>query len=321
MNRGADAPCTDVGAIVVSYEPDMARLTTVIDAVVGQVGRLLLVDNSETVELQQAVSALADQYPSASLLAMGGNKGLSAAYNAGIVELRSHAELSQVLLLDQDSLVAADMVRALRGALQVAARDDRLELMTVGPWYRDELSGRRSVVLRSARYSMARERICADSCQSPVLTEMLISSGSLIPFAAFDRLGMLDADLFIDHIDTDWSLRVRAAGLSMAVVPQAEMSHQLGDRVQSVWWGRARTLPVHAPRRLYFIFRNSLWLYVRPHAHWRWVLFDMKRLLAVAGVHMLAAGPRLERLRMIGRGLLHGIAPGLTRRGVVAENG
>ena len=85
------------------------------------------------------------------------------------------------------------------------------------------------------------------------------------------------------------------------------MSHQLGDRVLRFWWGRFRLLPVHSPIRLYYTFRNSLWLYKLPHGHWRWILFDVKRLCAVTLIHMLASGPRWPRIKMILKGLRDGL--------------
>lgn len=189
--------------------------------------------------------------------------------------------------------------------------------ITVGPWYVDELTGRRSVLLRSGRWGIRRVPapiVSADAdpaeLQSlPLMpSEMLISSGSLIPLAAFDELGELDESLFIDHIDTDWSLRAHHVGHWLAVVPQAAMTHQLGDWVMRLWWGRMRLLPVHSPIRLFYTFRNSLWLYREPHAHWRWIAFDLKRLCAVVVIHMVARGPRWQRAKMIGRGLRAGFA-------------
>jgi len=178
--------------------------------------------------------------------------------------------------------------------------------VTVGPWYVDELSGRRSVVLRSKTFIVGYEPLRGIP-SAPMPTEMLISSGSLIPLSAFAELGTFDAELFIDHIDTDWALRAHQAGHWLAIVPDANMTHRLGDRVLRFWWGRWRLLPVHSPIRLYFTFRNSLWLYVRSHGHWRWILFDLKRLLAVTVIHLLAEGRRWPRVQNIVRGIRDGL--------------
>ncbi len=296
-----------------------------------QVNSLLIADNSETAEARKNVesASLCLQHfvngaaaglktaPQVVLHPADANLGLSAAYNLAIERARIDAA-DYLLLLDQDSVVAHDMVQALvtgmkRGAEQANEFGKRCAPAAVGPWYTDELSGRRSVVLRTGKWLVNYIKTPQLSSEESLLdlplmpTEMLISSGSLVSMEAFDTFGELDASLFIDHIDTDWCLRVHHGGGWMAVVPAAQMRHRLGDRVLRLWFKRWRLLPVHNPVRLYYTFRNSLWLYRRPYAHWRWILFDLKRLLAVTLIHTLAAGPRLQRFKMIARGLLHGI--------------
>ncbi len=308
---GAQAPA--VIGIVVSYEPEPERFFQVLDAAAPQLSGLLVIDNSESdqgrADSAKCCAQVAAQFHT-QLHTMGANLGLSAAYNAGIAKALEQGA-THVLLLDQDSIVGSGMVAALLQGLMpsvatLSALNRSQPPITVGPWYVDELSGRRSVVLRSKRFMVGYDPAPAVPV-NPMPTEMLISSGSLIPVSAFVELGELDADLFIDHIDTDWALRVHRAGHWMAIIPQASMTHQLGDRVLRIWLGRQRLLPVHSPIRLYYTFRNSLWLYVRPHGHWRWILFDLKRLAAVTLIHLLADGPRWPRLKMIARGIRDGV--------------
>ncbi len=318
-----------VYAVVVTYEPLLERLQQVLAAISPQVQHLLVVDNSETESAQQQVQkasqSLRETTPDTriELHKTPANLGLSMAYNIAIDRARN-ARASHLLLLDQDSVAAKDMVSALlsgiaRGELEAGQPGTQGAPVVVGPWYTDELTGRRSVVLRTGRflvnYVPTPVNLPAEALASmPVMpTEMLISSGSLIAMPAFDALGDLDGTLFIDHVDTDWCLRVKHSGQWMAVVPDAHMKHQLGDRVLRLWLWRWRLLPVHSPIRLYYTFRNSIWLYVRPHAHWRWILFDIKRLCAVTLIHMLAKGPRWPRIKAICKGLRDGFAGARTQ--------
>ena len=307
-----------VYAVVVTYEPHPERLQQVLAAIEPQVQHLLVVDNSETASAQGLVQQAVQSLTQVELHKTESNLGLSMAYNIAIDRARG-SEASHLLLLDQDSVVADDMVTALlagiaRGQVEAGQLGMQGAPAMVGPWYTDELTGRRSVVLRTGRflvnYVPTPANLSAEQlADMPVMpTEMLISSGSLVAMPTFDALGELDGALFIDHVDTDWCLRIRHSGRWMAVVPDAHMHHQLGDRALRLWWRRWRLLPVHSPIRLYYTFRNSLWLYVRPHAHWRWILFDLKRLCAVTVIHMLAKGPRWPRIKEIVRGLRDGLA-------------
>ena len=136
---------------------------------------------------------------------------------------------------------------------------------------------------------------------------MLISSGSLIPLPVLERLGPFDEGFFIDHIDTDFCLRANDQQMRLLVASAAGMEHELGHAHQRLWWWGWRELPVHPPLRLYYIFRNSVRLMARPYAHWRWRLFDARRLCVILAVHVVAPGARFARLGMAASGFVAGL--------------
>lgn len=49
-----------------------------------------------------------------------------------------------------------------------------------------------------------------DGLTTPQRTSFLISSGCLLTREAYQRLGHFDEELFIDHVDTEYSLRAQA---------------------------------------------------------------------------------------------------------------
>jgi len=302
-------------ALCVTYQPDLDRFERALRAVAAQVSVVLVLDNSISGDAQAAVLALANQVPGADYVGLWGNRGLGAAYNQGIEMARAQAA-SYVLLLDQDSIVADDMLQHLLTVFNEPPADDpvagkpEIRVAACGPRYTDRLTGRRSVLLGDRGISMGRLREpSADAAWAT--SAMLISSGSLIPMAVLDRLGGFDESFFIDHIDTDFCLRAHAQGMQLLVVSAAGMEHELGHDHQRIWWGHWRELPIHQPQRLYYIFRNSLRLMARPYAPWRWRLFDLRRLGVILGVHLIAPGPRLARVGQV----LRGVGAGLLGRG------
>ena len=70
----------------------------------------------------------------------------------------------------------------------------------------------------------------------------------LIPRHALERVGLLDEALFAYAEDVDWSLRARAAGLRILVVPASVVHH----RVSAATGGAA------SPDSLYYALRNGL---------------------------------------------------------------
>lgn len=297
-------------AVVVTFRPDGAILERVVRAVAPQVHEVVLVDDTgdDGTAAADGVEAAAD-LAGVRLLRMPDNRGLAAAQNAGIREALAR-DAGHVLLLDQDSECAPGMVERLRAAADELGRRG-VELAAVGPRYRRP-DGTTSGFVRFGPWKPRRVH-CPPTESGPgsveglVEADFLISSGSLIPAAALERVGLMDETLFIDHVDTDWFLRARSRGLRCFGVCDAVMRHALGEGRTRVWLGRWRSVPRHRPFRYYYQVRNSLLLYRRSYAPGRWITGDVIRLLALAVLNLATRGPRLERIRMMLRGLWHGV--------------
>ena len=136
---------------------------------------------------------------------------------------------------------------------------------------------------------------------------MLISSGSLIPISALDTIGEMDEELFIDHIDTEWSLRARSLDWQSYGVCSALMEHRLGEHTFRVWWGRWRYVSIHQPFRYYYIYRNSILLHRRSYADPLWKQADQLRLLLITMFVVLLSNQRLSCIKMIVRGVTDAI--------------
>lgn len=302
--RGAARP--SVVAVVVTFRPDSATLERVVHAVSPQVDEVVVVDDTgPDAEGAAGFGAFVGSggIPDARIVRLEENRGVAAAQNTGIREALALGA-RHVLLLDQDSECAPDMVERLLDAVELLHRRG-VEVSAVGPRYRDE-DGPVSGFVRFGAFRFRRVPCPADA-EGPVEADFLISSGSLIPARAFERVGLMDERLFIDHVDTDWFLRARSLGLRCFGVCDATMRHALGEEQARVWVGRWRTVPRHRPFRYYYMVRNSLLLYHRSYAPRRWIAGDLFRLVGIAVFNLLLPGPRSERLRMMLRGLWHGL--------------
>jgi GT2 family glycosyltransferase len=83
---------------------------------------------------------------------------------------------------------------------------------------------------------------------APYPTERGCAGAMLIPRAALERVGGFDESLFAYAEDVDWSLRARAAGLEIRVVPASVVYH----RVSAASGGAS------SPATLYYALRNGL---------------------------------------------------------------
>jgi rhamnosyltransferase len=290
----ADGVC----AIVVTYRPDPDVLRRELAAVRPQVRHVVIVDNTGDGGTHLgAVREIGD----AVVLSQLHNVGLAAAQNAGI-EWARRAGSSTVLILDQDSVPAPDMVSRLAAALDELSRTRRVA--AVGPVFHDPREDRDAPFVRIA-FPMSTKLWCGPE-QAAVEADFLISSGALIPIDVLDEVGAMDEGLFIDNVDMEWSFRARGKGLALFGVCAARMEHRLGDDRVPVLAGM-HSVVRHGPTRLYFIMRNRLRLYRLPYTPRVWIAQDLPRVLAKFFIFSVLVGPRGRNVRYMVRGLLDGV--------------
>jgi rhamnosyltransferase len=288
-------------AIVVTYNPQRGKLELLLDAIASQVEKVIVVDNGTT----SGKSWLTEigERSGREILALDGNCGVAAGHNLGIARARELGA-DAVLMLDQDSLPAANMVAELRKALVALSGSGRL-VAAVGPAHFDR-GGAQSPFLR---FGFARNQhlYCGSAPNDEaVQCDHLITSGTLVPINVFGAVGVLEDALFIDNVDTEWCFRAIDKGYSLFGVCAARMSHSVGDALVETWVPYADPVVVHSPIRLYYIFRNHLLLYGRRYTPMRWKLQAAPRLLFKALVFTTSVSPRSTNLSMILEGLRDG---------------
>jgi rhamnosyltransferase len=285
----------EVCALIVTYRPDPQALDTLLHSLEGQVGASVLVDNTDTGE-RPAVKASR----SVTVLPQATNVGLSQAQNIGIAWARQHG-YRYVLLLDQDSMPGPGMVAALLEAL--GQLDGQARVAAVGPRFRDLREAGDAPFVR-VRFPLNRKLWCRPGDRT-VPCDFLISSGALIPMRVLDDVGVMDAGLFIDNVDLEWSFRARSMGYSLHGVCAATMHHHLGDARTRLPFGLGQ-VTVHGPSRLYYMMRNRVRLYRMRHTPRAWVAQDVPRVLAKLLLFGLLISPRRRNLRSMVRGLWDG---------------
>src|SRR3954463_2654138 len=122
-----------IAAVATAFHPD-ERLTAVVQAALKSCSRVVVVDNtpgggpflSDTLRELSGVTVLRD----------GRNRGLAGALNAGVAELAGpgDAEPDLVLFLDQDSVLAEDLVLGLSAHFA----DPEVGIAAPAPWDADQ---------------------------------------------------------------------------------------------------------------------------------------------------------------------------------------
>lgn len=267
----------NVAAIIVSYN-DAKAASICVRALRMQVRIIILVDNGSSADHILHLSAL-ETYDNLVLLKSPTNLGIGAAINLALAYL-DDSQVDWVLTMDQDSIVAPDMVDKM---LEVASN---YSMAAFTPQISDIGQNTKCEVVEEVSYA--------------------ITSGNLIPLCALRSLNGFNEDLFIDGVDFDLSLRLREAGYRIFRVTDAYMGHTLGNFVKGK---RHRYFYTdHSPLRRYYMARNML---INSRRHFfRFPLFIARLLLisCLTLVQVIIWGPkRLKSLSMILVGIMDGI--------------
>jgi rhamnosyltransferase len=225
------------------------------------------------------------------------NSGIAAALNTGMAAAFADGA-GFVLTLDQDTVLGDGYVAACLDVFARARPETRLAVVCA-----DVINGAPSIPAERTPegFGIVREAI---------------QSGMVIPRAAIEAVGDLDARLFIDLVDTEFCLRARAAGWLSVVADGTSIDHELGERVPVTFFGRPRfeadgsprTYEYHSPLRRYYIMRNTVdlvlrWLRREP----RWAASFVRRQINDLRL-AITAGPHRGRQFLAELvGALHGL--------------
>jgi GT2 family glycosyltransferase len=208
---------------------------------------VIVVDNGSSDGTAESVR---DAFPGVELIESGANLGFAGGNNAGITRALERGA-SHVLVLNNDvevdpgflnALVEESVRRPDAGALcstilfadppgliwfAGASFDPRSGYNGRQRGYREPDDGRLGTVVET-------ERACG--------------AAMLVPRAVLEAVGLFDEELFLYVEDTEWSLRARAAGYRLYVVPASKVRHKV-----SVGSGGESS-----PATLYYDTRNSI---------------------------------------------------------------
>ena len=236
----------------------------------------IVVDNGS---VDGSLGAIEAEHPGARTIATGANLGFAEGNNVGLRAALA-AGADYVLLLNNDTVVAPDMVRCL--VAEAEARPDAAALCPLiyylDPPDRIWYAGARFDARRghNGRHTGYGER---DTGQYDRVREIGRATGAamLVRRAAIEQVGLLDGDLFLQVEDVEWSLRMRRAGWRIFFAPAGKVWHRV-----SVTTGGE-----HAPATAYYEMRNTLAVCDR-YAPARGIRAARRR-VAILGVHVLHA--------------------------------
>jgi rhamnosyltransferase len=291
-----------LAVVTVSYNPDpeiLARQLAQLPATALKV----IVDNGSRSELRSSVKRAAEEC-GAIVVHNVTNRGLPAALNQGVhyaQEVRPGCRF--LLLLDQDTepgRTGVEHLLASYGRIATLAGKP----CCVGPRLVDVGTGLDHGFHQIRGWRWSRNFPLPGSTK-PIPVANLNGSGTLMPVDLFNELAGLEEDFFIDHVDTEWSFRVLAAGYGLYGVPNVAFSHRMGARSLRFWWFGWRIWPDRPPLRHYYLFRNAVRLMRRNYVPRIWKVWAIAKLSITFVICVLFDRRRIEQTRNMIRGIRH----------------
>jgi len=295
-------------AVVVTFHPYEAYLRELLEILLPQVERVVLVDNTPGSDdaVGRLVARMPDMGCRIQLVALGRNLGVATALNIGM-RASFDAGCTHVLLSDQDSVPAANMVSCLLDADR-SLRREGAAIAAVGPAMLNQ------TVEQPFRFVARRRGLpwyvydVPSSSRPLIKVASLITSGSLLSRSAVESVGPMREDLFVDYIDIEWCQRAHAKGLPSYACASAKLTQRMGDRTLRIWLLGWRRISEYSPLRLYYQFRNSAYLCRMDCVEAAFKLGQPWFWLGKLYAYLLFSGQKKASLRMMCRGWIDGLA-------------
>lgn len=223
-------------AVIITYFPDDG-INSRLNKIQQQLPSIIIIDNASNEHCLSMLKSFSDSQ-NIKLLENNKNQGIAKALNQA-ASLAIESGFSWILTLDQDTIVQENMFDELSAIYKFSG----YHLPLIGSNYWDALRNKQFIECTSQ----------AD--HSFIEQKTLITSGTLMRLNLFKSIGGFREDYFIDSVDHEYCLRVRANNFPVVISCKNLMSHSIG--IESSRTSRFQAFE-HPPIRKYYIARNTL---------------------------------------------------------------
>lgn len=289
-----------IGAVIVTFNPQLDDLKMLLSNIENTVKQIVFVDNGSNNIYE--IKALSTFVANLSIIELGENKGIGFAQNRGIDFLFRDISIDAFVLFDHDSHPEKEMIPILANEY-VRMTNSGIHLGALGPVFYDPRTNNQYPISIFKGFSLIKKYAVEGNIE-PIKASVLIASGSFIPKKAFEVVGGMNEDFFIDYIDMEWSFRSQHLGYQLFVCPQAKMAHQVGDARMKIL---GREISVHSPLRRYYLARNSVFMIKTKYINWQYkvreIFFSLSRVI----IFLICVNKRTTYLKYILQGWRDGL--------------
>lgn len=284
---------TDLCSVIIIYQADINKFAKILERHQKNFDNIILVNNSPEISL--------DIFKSKQVYIINNqsNIGLAAALNVGIIEAKKQGA-EMVALFDQDTDLPPNFSKDMLHYINQYQGDKPVALFS--PIFHNHVINRSSKHINFKYFHLVRRTVHSDdNYANPYF---VITSGSIIPIDVLDKVGPMRDDFFIDLVDTEWCLRARHKGYEIVAINKVMIDHYLGDYAVNII---GHKYPIHSPLRIYYYFRNAIFLYNMSAYDIKWRFSEAFRDFLRFLFYMLFVKDRKTYFKYIIKGYYHGL--------------
>lgn len=283
-----------IGAVIVTYNPNLRLLKKNIEAIEVQVKKVVIVDNGS--ENSSEIKLLFSS--KVQFIELEDNKGIAFAQNVGM-RVFLNESFDWVVTLDQDTVLPTEAVKLFTESKKIRIADTGI----LAAQYIDR------------NWNSAQRAEHINSGTQVIEKHFVIASGNMVRVEAWDAVGGFDNNLFIDYVDDDFNAKIRLMGYKIWELSNVRMEHAIGRVVNKPLLARMLLYPKnavfydHTPFREFYIHRNRIIMIKRyPES------FNKKNmpLLLNCILHLrpilICSGPKLKKFMAALSGIRSGLA-------------
>ncbi|MCT4716364.1 glycosyltransferase family 2 protein [Enterobacteriaceae bacterium H18W14] len=280
-----------VFALITTYQPDIKSLKALVENLSNQADFIVISNNSNfDISAEELIVGNAIH-----VINFGKNLGIAEAQSIGMKwAFENGADF--ILQMDQDSTPHENMVQQLIKCYLDMKRAG-LNPGLIGVQDYDKVTGE----VNKAR--VKKGTLISDDYYD---VDSTLSSGSLIPKIAWEKIGGMRDDLFIDAVDHEYCWRLRHAGFKVIRNKNALLAHRLGD-------GRFKimnliSVGMPSPFRHYYATRNIFILLKEKHVPLFWKVSSLIKLSGKLVFYPIFLPKGKQRFSFFLKGIRDGLA-------------
>jgi len=235
-----------IAGVVVLYNCDKTIIQNV-SSYIDFIDRIYIIDNSENPN-KEIIQELLYNYPNDKIVYVvnNDNLGIAMALNQA-AQKAIDDNFTWLLTMDQDSYFEEDQIKHLFNSFEYISNLNEIAVITCN--YKNPKS----------------KHINKNSSEPKDLykykeTLIGITSGNLLNLRAYLNIGKFEEKLFIDCVDHDYYLKSISKGYKVICYNNIFLNHTIGKTNKALFSIKIKT---HPPLRIYYLTRNSLYLFTK----------------------------------------------------------